>query len=73
MSVRYVSVHWFVWMLISSEISYGVACVVLACRLEAGEGGPGGGFDSAADLRSSGWFMGKSKRVRASAGATMVM
>lgn len=49
------------------------ASVVLECRLEAGEGGPGGVFDSAADSRSSGWFMGKSKRVRASAGATMVM
>ena len=49
------------------------ACVLLSCRLEAGEGGPGGGFDSATNSRSSGWFMGKSKRVWASAGATMVM
>ena len=49
------------------------ASIVLECGLETGEGGPGGGFDSAADPRSAGWFMGKSKRVRASAGATMVM
>ena len=49
------------------------ASVVLACRLETGEGGPGGGLDSTSDSRSSGWFMEKSKRVRASAGATMVM
>ena len=50
-----------------------IACVVFGGRLETGEGGPGGVFDSAADSRSSGLFMGKSKRVRASAGATMVM
>ena len=50
-----------------------VACiVVLTCRLEP-VGGPGGVFDLAVDPRSSGLFMGKSKRVRASAGATRVM
>ena len=49
------------------------ACVVFGGRLETGEGGPGGVFDSTSDSRSSGWFMGKSKRVRASAGATRVM
>ena len=50
------------------------AClVVFGGRLETGEGGPVGVFDSAANPRSSGWFMGKSKRVRASAGATRVM
>ena len=69
----YMGIYGSVWMLIGSEISYGTACIVLACWLETGEGGPDGVFDSAADPRSSGWFIGKTKRVRASAGATMVM
>ena len=49
------------------------ASAVLACRLETGEGGPGGGLRLGGGFEVVGWFMGKSKRVRASAGATMLM